>query len=224
MVQNKINNIILRIGKPQDSYQIAMVHYECAPNDFICTLGMHFLKSYYRILLSESKSVIVCAEKEHAGVIGFLVATLDAAEHLKTLRKKTIRLFVSALPILITKPNLILEVIKRRKAASIKGNNDYVVTEGAHLEFWGLISGFRKSGIGEKILRSLLITMYSLGTKEIRCEVDYDHIKVAQVHIRCGARIIREFDTPDNKKRMILEYKFDADTLERILERRFISA
>lgn len=209
MAQNNLSCVSLRLAKPSDAHQIAGVHYECAPEDFICTLGMNFLRLYYYILLSESKSVIVCAEEERTGVIGFLVGTLDAAEHLKQLRKKYIRLFFSALPILIIRPSMILEVMKRKKAASSTGNKDYVVTEGAHLEFWGLIARARKSGVGEKILKSLLSIMSSLGVKEIRCEVDYDHISVAQVHIRNGAQIIREFETPDNKRRMILEYKLD---------------
>lgn len=198
--------MMIRIAKPCDAHKIAMVHYECAPQDFICALGKRFLRSYYKILLSEPDSIIVCAVRPNSKIVGFLVGTIKAENHIIAMRKKSIKLLISALPTLINKPNLLIEVLKRRKVASSNTDNDYVVTEGPHLEFWGIIEAERKTGLGVKILKSLLLIMNILDVNSIRCEVDEDHEKVAQVHIRHGANIVRKFITPEGKKRMILEY------------------
>ena len=78
-------------------------------------LGVAFFKQYYRILLREPTSVILCAEDPVDGIVGIAAGTIDAQTESNALHAGRYRLLLGSLPKLVWAPWLIKEVYKRKK-------------------------------------------------------------------------------------------------------------
>ena len=96
-----------RLAKRPDARQIANLHWESSkkqPSSFMFKLGALFLVKYYRYILDEKNSVILCAVDENDNLLGFVSGSMDNSERIKTLRNKRFSLLLAAAPQIIIKP------------------------------------------------------------------------------------------------------------------------
>jgi hypothetical protein len=111
--------IKIRHANYNDLKQLMDLHYRCSivqPAGFMFKLGRRFILEYYRILLKEKTSLLLCADAGMDGIVGLISANLDAKESLKWLKSGSYRLFLAALPALARKPVLIKEIYSRAKS------------------------------------------------------------------------------------------------------------
>ena len=130
-----------RLAKISDSKSLAKIHLICAKDQkggFFHNLGFYFTLNYYKILLSNKNSVILIAEDQYQNLLGFHSGTLKMEEQLNDLKKKKIILIFSLFPILLKKPILIYDILKRYLSISDTdlNVNDFGVKTGARLEYW----------------------------------------------------------------------------------------
>lgn len=191
----------IRMAKPRDATGIARLHFLSSPGDFLCLLGEGCLGEYYRILLSERFSVVLCAEDLAANIVGVASGTLDSADHHACLRQGRWRLLLKALPRLLTRPALFRQIAARQRHPEA-----YVVASGARAEFWAWRQD-AKSPEGALMLQSkLLCVLGSLGARRIRCEVNSTLERVIRIHERLGGTVVQTFRTRDGVARAIIEY------------------
>jgi hypothetical protein len=201
-----------RLGKPRDAKNLAQLHCESstpASAGFMSRLGRTFLTRYYRVLLDDETSVVLCAVDGDGGeIIGFVSGTLDAAKSSGTLRAHRLSLMLSAFPALIRKPSLFVGLHSRQKSLASPDAPDqqYVSAHGARCSYW-VVRRMEQSGIvAIALLRQWLSIMRSLGAGGIVLEVDEDNADVAKAHQILGARESRRYTTPDGKTRRELYY------------------
>ena len=198
-----------RLGKPNDATRLALVHEVSSakqPGGFMYQLGRPFLAEYYRTLLHDSSSVVLCTVDDQDIVIGFVAGALDARARMMALKRNRLRLLVASLPALFRHPRLIYEVYSRQQSvAPDEGERGYVLQSGAHEEFWGWLPD-NTSGAIELHLKWLSV-MRVLGVQTVRGEVDRVNDVIMRAHRMLGARVIKEFETPDGRQRLIIEYK-----------------
>jgi hypothetical protein len=200
-----------RLAKCSDAKALARLHYVCSviqPDGFMYKLGERFLAQYYRILLHNPMSLIVCAEAGTAGIIGMVSASVEASEELKALQEGRLRLLLSALPALIRQPKLIRCV--RDRANSLSSNQvgkDFVVGSGARLAFWAWSPAHPSKGQTTKLLQTAMKLLRSLGVKTVRLEVDRVNRKVEVMHRLMGGKVIDEFITGDGRQRIVMEHR-----------------
>jgi len=210
--QQKINPPIkFRLAKCPDARALANLHYVCSreqPDGFMYQLGRKFLTTYYRIILDNRSSLVICADAGDAGIVGLISVSVDAGEELKALRNGRFRLLFSALPTLIRQPRLISSVSVRANSLSADEiGKGFVTGSGARLSFWGWSPDYPSQGQPTKLLQTALKLLKTLGVKTIHLEVDRANRKVEVFHRFMGGKVIDEFVTEDGRKRLIMEYQ-----------------
>jgi len=168
-------------------------------------LGRPFLQQYYKILIDEGSSIILCSTGADGKLLGFVSGSLDAGSRNIALKKHLFRLAWSALPAMVRNPGLIAEILKRKNADSPKeGGAGYVFQSGAHEEFWAYLPGHGGDAI--ELHLKWLAYMALLGVEEVLGEVDKVNVMVAKTHRLLGARVVRTFHTPDGRERTLIKY------------------
>lgn len=166
-------------------------------------LGRTWLTTYYRILIKARATVILCAELE-GNLVGFTSGSIDAEYSAKVLAANRIRLLVAAIPALIRNPALVPKIRSRQQARSAEEGQGYLVQSGAREEFWAWVAPQQPGAL--ELHLSWLTVMKALGVKEIKGEVDAINATVLKTHQLLGARVIRDLQTPDGRKRFIIRY------------------
>lgn len=202
----------VRLAKPADAVALADLHFKLLgelPGGSLKTLGRAFRHAYYRTMLAEPASLVVCMENCEGRMIGLATGSLDAAEHIAHLRLHRIRLALAALPAVIRRPALIRSMLNKQNAADQgDADNGYVVNRGPRLEFWGVTEEGRAGGGSLSLLQTWLSLAKQLGAGTVRFEVNDSEADVAKIHTILGARQEREFVTPEGVPRRILKYEF----------------
>ena len=104
-----------RIAKQIDSRAIVNLHYAIRKTysvGLFSKLGKHFLRKYYKILLNDPNSVIVCAEDDKGIIQGFCSATLDVKAQMDNLRRHKVSLGLTALSSVLLQPSLLKDLLE----------------------------------------------------------------------------------------------------------------
>jgi hypothetical protein len=212
-----------RLASLCDARQLARIHRISSlgqPGGFMFKLGRSFLAQYYRILLREKNSVVLCAEGNQGEILGLVSGTLDAREHAAALRRRWLWLMMGALPAVIRSPGLVLELHSRQRSlAAVSDGQGYIVQEGARLEYWAWLHNHKPTMGAVPLLQKWLAIMNLMGANSIKHEVDEINQKSIQIHSLLGSQIKGEFMTKDGRKRLIMEYYF-SDVLPQDLAKR----
>lgn len=205
--QNRI--VKHRFAKKKDIEQLAKLHWDASsaqPSSFMFKLGVCFLKKYYKYIIEENNSVILCAVDQDERILGFVSGSLDNSERIKTLRSKKISLLFSALPQILQNPFLIKEIASRFYSRSADNEDGYIVQDGPHEDFWAWQTNDKPGNEAILLHLTWLKIVKCLGVDNVRGEVDIDNKIILKIHRFLGAIIIREYTTPDARKRVIFEY------------------
>lgn len=173
-------------------------------------LGSLFFQEYYRVILNEKWTVVVCAVREDGTILGFHSGTLKAEEYSRALRRRRIRLGVASLPAVVAHPSLLKKGLARLRSLSAdKDSEQFVVTEGPRGEYWAWTLDVPSGANAINCHVRWHEVMRSLGARYVRAEVDCDNPQILQTAIRRGATIVRKFPIPDGRERWEIEYRFD---------------
>lgn len=204
-----MNDIKFRLAKPSDAKQIANCHWHVRDRytkGIFLSLGVHFLETYYKIVLDDPWEVVVCAE-QNKKIVGFSMSTIDAHSQAINLRKHKIRLGFAALGAIICKPTLLKEVWQRYK--SLDGNKDvptFVHTEGARGEYWCWSKEEDESYLSVEVANANDNILYELGIREIFFEVDKFNKAVYKYHLKINQAIpIEDITLPDGRERTLFK-------------------
>lgn len=201
--------MIFRLAFRSDAHQLAQLHQLSSaqqPGGFMFRLGSAFLTRYYRILIDEGSSVIICAVDDSGYILGFVAGSLNAESRLLALKKYRFSLLMASLPAFIRQPSLVSEVLSRQNSGSAdESSAGYVVQSGAHVEFWAWQPDHKGGGALQLFLKWLAL-MRLLGVQTVSGEVDKVNNAILKAHRMLGAKVVKEFTTPDGRERFLIEY------------------
>lgn len=173
-------------------------------------LGERFLTEYYRCFLRERGSVILCAENRTGTIVGLVSGSLAMEEHLRALRRRAPRLALASLPAIARSPGLARRAWSRRGTDSEDpGHDTYIATSGPREEYWAWDARERGGGGALALHLAWLNVMKALGARSVSLEVDRVNAAVLQAHRAMGASITAEWDTPDGRRRVAMQYVLD---------------
>lgn len=200
-----------RLVKIKDIDSIVNLHYlvrEKYPIGIFSTLDKTFLSQYYKILINDVNSVIVCAENSEGKIQGFCSSTLNVEKQLNNLKKKKFLMAISAVPSIFKKPKVFFSLMLRFKSINNK-DIQFISNKGARLEYW-VWSKENKDSVSSLIMHeALLNTILALGVKKINFEVDTHNKNVLKFHILNGAKELKRILLEDKRERVLMQYDFD---------------
>ncbi len=203
----------IRLAKPRDARQIAELHHLCGVNNaqsLFQSLGVSFLTRYYKLLLNEKNSIVLCAEDNSGNILGFISGSQDTAEHMANLKRHFLYLLAGTTTSLVFHPKLLQDLLLRWRALSVAGiENGYIVQSGNRIEYWCWHPQRRHPSASIVLLQAFISLMRRLGAKQLRLEVDEDNRKVVITHRLQGAKISNNFTLPDGRRRLIMEYQLE---------------
>jgi hypothetical protein len=202
----------IRLAKPCDWRSISEIHYysrDKLSTGFFANAPKSFLNQYYRILLNDPNSVILCAKDESNRICGFVSATLDARLHFLNLKKFRFRLALSLLPIILIKPILLLDAFVRFRSSQNESLPQFISFSGPRGEFWVWDSRVKNSVWAVLLYQTHLRLLATLGIDKLQFEVDLDNPKILKFHESNGARLIGKLQINDSRERLLMCYDLD---------------
>lgn len=205
------NLVEIRHARPQDAKQLARLHYVCStvqPGAFMHLLGQRFFVKYYKILLRDQTTVILCADAGNDGVVGLASAAVDSKKQLEAIHRGRFGLFLAVIPAICRKPSLLKALKARDKSCTSKSPEEsFVVNEGARIAYWCWLPGFPSKGKSIQLLKELMRFLENQGGKELQLEVDRINRLAEVTHRFLGAKVVKEFNTVDGRKRIVMKYQ-----------------
>ena len=193
-----------------DAHDLAVLHMRAANQQvraFLPSLGVRFLVRYYKILLQESGTVILCATRPDGRLVGFVSGTLHAEEHFANLRTKKLQILLSMSPLTWFHPRVIFGLLVRSRR--MRGNINpvkYVVQSGCRIEYWAWDPQDTIGRGSLLLLGAYLQTVRSRGIKSVLLEIDAFDRRSKTSHLFLGAKEVDRFRTPDGKDRLVMAY------------------
>lgn len=154
-----------------DCDTIAKIHIDAFQGFFLTSLGVAFLRLYYKAVIREKNSVALCAVDDSHHIIGFAVGTLRARGFHKSLLKHNILSFLcEGIRLCITKPAAIWRLVRNmEKNNSPLDDGDY-----AELLSIGVIGTNKGSGIGGLLSAAFESETKERGAKKVTLTTDVD--------------------------------------------------
>lgn len=209
--------MIFRIAKQSDYKILADIHMECGKaqiDGFMHKLGKSFLKTYYKILLNEKNAIVLIAEDENEYCVGFHSGTTKAEEHLLNLKRHKFILALSLLTVIIRKPKIISDILKRnRHLSSENKKNSFGVKSGPRAEYWAWRPSYNKTNESISLQQTWCNILFELGYDHFKLEVDISNKNVFNYYKILGCKIIEEINLQDHRKRVIIQYSLTQQIL-----------
>jgi hypothetical protein len=200
-----------RLVKPNDFRSIAEIHYSCRKisNGFFANVSQSFLRQYYRILLDDPNSIILCVENDDKRICGFVSATLDARMQFLNLKKYSALFFLTLLPSLFMNPLLLRDAIVRFRSTQNKSLPQFISFEGARGEFWVWDSRIKNSVWAVLLYQTHLSLLATIGVERLNIEVDLDNSKLLKFHEKNGAKLASKLQVSDGRERLFMFYELN---------------
>jgi hypothetical protein len=199
----------MRLASISDAGSLAKTHLECALSQegaFMPKLGERFLRSYYKIFLSEKNSVIIVAEDCNGMLLGFSSGTTDAREHSESLRANRIPLGISLLLSIITFRVSIRDVFHRYSSLAASNSSSAITASiGPRGEYWAWRPSVKVPGGAALLRKTWCNIMRDLGCKSFQYELDLDNSDLEMFRRAFNCSVVRELALPDGRRRVIVE-------------------
>lgn len=196
--------IIYRKSAQKESSQIAKIHLKSFPDFFLTTLGLSFLKTYYKTCSNCKDAISICAvDDDKKTLLGFSVGCY----HSKGFNKKLINAnlgvyFYQAIILFFTKPLAIVRLFKNlgKSENIINDDGNY-----AELLSIGVVPNKNGLGIGKELLKKFEFEVKKRGINTITLTTDADfNDNALSFYKKAGYKIFCEFITYPNRKMLKL--------------------
>lgn len=176
---------------------IAEIHSRTFNNFFLTSLGMSFLKTYYKACIKSKEAISLCSLDENNNIVGFCFGALYSKGFNKRLILNNWSSFlIQSIRILFYKPKAVIRLLRNlKKEGNVKDNGDYA-------ELYSIAVLTEKKGLGigkglliefEKYVKKELITNVSLTTDSKSNEA------VLRFYKSMGYNVYYEFITYPNR-------------------------
>lgn len=182
-----------------DSFEIANIHLKSFPNFFLSTLGLSFLKIYYRSCAESNYAISICAvAKDDDHLCGFAVGCFNSNGFNKRLvLDNSIPFGLQAIRLIFTKPFAFFRLLKNFQ----KGESFDDMENCAELMSIGVIPDKMGLGIGQKLLINFEKKVKEKGIKFITLTTDLSsNDQVLKFYKKAGYKIYYEFVSYPNRR------------------------
>lgn len=177
---------------------IVEIHCDAFNGFFLASLGVSFLKFYYKCFIRSDETVIMVAEEDDK-ICGFSASTKFCKGFNSRLIKNNLFAFgMFALKLLVTSPKSLIRLVNNltKKSDSIKDDEEY-----AELYSIGVSKSAQGKGIGKRLLTYSEKIMKENGVNRISLTTDfYNNESAIRFYHSVGYETFYEFVTYPNRK------------------------
>jgi len=200
------NNIELSPLKPRWIEDIAKIHFESLPNDFLPMLGLNFLiNTFYPAVLSSASGKVFIALNEFDEPAGFVLVTLKSNEFLKSVLKNR---FLDFLKIGICSSFISLENFKNNFQIIISGILSKNTPNMGEIYIIAVSKSHRGKGVGKLLVKKSKDFLRGNKISGIRIKTLASNIEWMEYFYKEGWKLEKIFYLI-GKKYVSLIYKFD---------------
>lgn len=202
-------DIVLRLAKPSDRDKLAELHHlsrSPSASGFFSKVSRSFLRHYYKVVLDDPYSVVMCAESKDGQIKGFASGTLDAEKHFARLSRHRFVFGLLLLPSMIASPKVLVQALSRYRSSKGGADRKFVVTRGARTENWVWFPRDGSSIWAGVLNNSHLKVLRTLGVDAVHFEVDVENTAVVRFSVGNGAKLVDCIELDDGRRRNIYRY------------------
>jgi ribosomal protein S18 acetylase RimI-like enzyme len=181
-----------------DYKTLADIHVKAFENFFLTSLGVGFLRAYYKASLKSNETISFCAIDEEGKVIGFSSGCTQASGfHKRLLLANLISFLRQAIVLVFTKPKAILRLFRNLD----KNENAFDDGNYAELLSIGVLPSSKGLGVGRALIKEFELEAQKRGCKKVSLTTDYTgNQNVLSFYNSTGYEVFYEFMTfPDRK-------------------------
>jgi hypothetical protein len=198
-----------RLAKISDLKAIVNIHYGIRDTydvGIFAQIGKSFLSRYYKIIMNEKNSIILCAYDEDGMIHGFCSATLDVEAQFEFLMRHKISLALSAIGSILRKPSLIKPLLERYNSLRKNQESKFINLKGSRSEYWAWAASSKDTFSSLEMHERLLGLLNILGVVDLFFEVDVENKRVFRFHKYNGAEVVETLTLPDGRVRALMKY------------------
>ena len=165
-----------------DINSVVKIHEKSFQGFFLEKMGYHFLKAYYKIILSYEDSISYVAIDENNEIVGFVVGFVNPKEFYNKFQKSRVKLIFPIMIGIIFRPYIIKEILGNIKRVSSyqnnnnnNNNNDDGKSDNDKIELSSIAVKTSSKGIGSELLQIFINKSWQLGLKKIILTTDQDN-------------------------------------------------
>lgn len=184
--------------KPEDANKLADVHVQAFKGFFLTSLGMGFLRTYYRACLNQSSTIACGLNDEDGNVVGFATGTLESkGYHRKVFISNSFNFLNAIAKSFLTNPKILFRLIRNlEKNEMIEDDQNY-----AELLSIAVLPDSKGNGLGELLLTSFEDQARNRGALRIALTTDfYNNEGVIKFYEKCGYSFFYSFETYPKRK------------------------
>lgn len=180
-----------------DVQNVSLIHTYAFKNFFLTSLGIDFLKTYYRACIKNKNTIAYCAEDQYGNMVGFVTGSSWAKGYHKTVFLNNISQFlISLFWSFVNKPSIFLRLVKNIEKNHHENDNG----EYAELLSIGVNPDFKGSGVGKELLNLFHQGVRSRGGLRVVLTTDkHNNDAVLAFYKKAGYEIFYEFTTYPNR-------------------------
>lgn len=187
-----------RYLKESEYDKLGYIHVQAFPDFFLTSLGISFLRTYYKACLKSKETIAICAEDENSRILGFAVGTSRSKGFHKRLVLQNLPSFiVQGFILVFTLPKALLRLSKNlEKKAENSDDGNY-----AELLSIGVLPGSIGSGIGKELVLKFEEAAKIRGCTKVALTTDaLNNEKVLGFYMKSGYKVYYPFTAYPGRK------------------------
>jgi ribosomal protein S18 acetylase RimI-like enzyme len=188
----------IRAAHKSDFIDFAEIHVKAFGNFFLTSLGIGFLRTYYKASLKSRESIAFCATDQDGKIIGFSSGCTKAVGfHKRLLLVNFFPFLIQGISLVFTNPKAILRLVKNLE------KNENAFDDGNYSELLSIavLPSNKGFGIGKALIRAFEEEAHKRGCKKISLTTDYtENTDVLSFYQNSGYQIFYDFTSYPSRK------------------------
>ncbi|OFY23568.1 MAG: hypothetical protein A2W98_00395 [Bacteroidetes bacterium GWF2_33_38] len=187
-----------RTVDPNEFKLIAVLHKLAFSDFFLATLGLGFLKTYYKACLLADDSIAVCAVNSNNIIKGFATGSWHAAGyHKKLFLSNLISFSWRGMILIFTNPKALFRLLKNLdKTPNPEDDRNY-----AELLSIAILPELKGTSVGKELLQMFELEAFKRGQTRVALTTDYNNNeRVVAFYKKSGYLVYYDFITYPNRK------------------------
>ncbi|MFA4926185.1 MAG: GNAT family N-acetyltransferase [Candidatus Aminicenantales bacterium] len=190
-----------------DLQEVVRIHQKAFKGFLMTLLGQKFLYEYYHLVLSYPNNISLIYETDGSYILGFAVGYMDPAGFYSELKRKKIKLILSVLIHIGSRPRLWKRILDSYRYADINSSAINIEKNTAELASIAVDPDGQNKGVGRELLSAFINEAKKRNASKVVLTTDAeDNEHVNKFYRKAGFSIQRAFYK--SKGRKVNEYVY----------------